>query len=121
MLTRDLTIQTLLNTLDFRGADIAVRINPLKTALAEADIEAIFSNETKPTTIVVPKVETQEELTWLFDKVEHVWDTLPDPDEMVNVLVQIESVWWCRVVLRGDHSPPPEMQNLPIFILHCKT
>lgn len=84
--------QELLNTMNFRGADVAVRINPLMTELAEADLEAIFRNERQPNTLVVPKVESAAELTWLFDLVEEICNDLPDPENMVKVLVQIESV-----------------------------
>ena len=41
-----------------------------RTELAEEDLKAIFNSTTLPGSIVVPKVESKEQMMWFFDVVD---------------------------------------------------
>ena len=74
-----------LDKFDFGRSEVAVRINPLMTELCEADIEAILSGPALPQAIVVPKVETVQQMKWFFDKVSVLWSSIllqPSPRHM---------------------------------------
>ena len=71
---------------------VAVRINPLQTQLAEDDITAIFARSSvQPSTIVVPKVDSADDLEWLFDHVYTTVETAREDADVVDLLTQVES------------------------------
>jgi len=85
------TAVKLLGELDFGRSETAVRINPLMTDLAQADLDALFAKGTTlPGTIVVPKVESREQMMWLFDIVDEYMEERDDFGT-INMLGQIES------------------------------
>lgn len=54
-----------LSTLDFSNtADVAVRINSVSSGLAEADLLALSEAENLPMTLMLPKVDSCEEVLW---------------------------------------------------------
>eukprot|EP00041_Stephanoeca_diplocostata_P028052 m.784290 g.784290 ORF g.784290 m.784290 type:complete len:377 (-) comp23297_c0_seq6:334-1464(-) len=83
------SITEILAELDFGDSDVAVRINPLMTELAEADIKALYSAPTLPKSLVIPKVETSIQMEWLFDMVDKCMKD--DLIDNMNVLIQVES------------------------------
>lgn len=56
--------------LDFGGSEAAVRINPVSSGLAEDDLAAVLSAKRLPDALVVPKVESQDEVHWVLDRVQ---------------------------------------------------
>lgn len=88
---REMVIKVL-ETVDFGDSDVAVRINPLQTQLAEDDITAIFARSSvQPSTIVVPKVDSADDLEWLFDHVYTTVETAREDADVVDLLTQVES------------------------------
>jgi hypothetical protein len=55
--------------LDFGGSEAAVRINPVSSGLAEEDLAAVLSAKRLPDALVVPKVESLDEVQWILDRV----------------------------------------------------
>ena len=58
-------IATGLSTVDFGRSERLVRINPVSSGLAEADLTEVLSSSTLPDGLVLPKVESADELRWL--------------------------------------------------------
>jgi hypothetical protein len=58
-------IVTALETVDFGGSERAVRINALMTDAAREDLAALFAGAVLPDCLVVPKVDTPEQLDWV--------------------------------------------------------
>ncbi len=57
-----------LDELDFGRAEKLVRINPAGSSLADEDLQAVLP--ARPDGIVIPKVETAEQLAWVSAKLE---------------------------------------------------
>jgi hypothetical protein len=55
--------------LDFGSSEAAVRINPVSSGLAADDLTAVLSAKRLPDALVVPKVESADEVQWVLDKV----------------------------------------------------
>lgn len=55
--------------LDFGASEAAVRINPVSSGLAEEDLKVVLSAKRLPDALVVPKVESQDEVHWVLDRV----------------------------------------------------
>jgi citrate lyase subunit beta-like protein len=49
------------------GRDVAVRINSVQSGWAEEDLKSILSADVLPLTLLVPKIEEKDELTWLAE------------------------------------------------------
>ena len=56
------TIQESLQTLNLGRTECAVRINSMDSGFANEDLKVIFSGKKTPQTILLPKVETKEDL-----------------------------------------------------------
>ncbi len=54
-----------LATVDFGGSERAVRINALMTDAARDDLAALFEGPVLPDCLVVPKVDTPQQLDWV--------------------------------------------------------
>lgn len=81
-----------LEEVDFGDKDVAVRINPPQTEFALDDLEAIFkTSKVQPKTLVVPKVDTTEDMDWLFDKVYEIGSKDLEFKDNIDVLTQVES------------------------------
>ena len=59
------TIAKILQTTKFASADVAVRINPPRTDVAEEDLKTLFGAAILPQTLVVPKVNEPADLEWV--------------------------------------------------------
>lgn len=70
--------------------DLAVRVNSVSSGLAEEDLEEVFKANRLPDTIMLPKVESKEEIQWFS---EHVKSHLSDrPNEKpVRVVIFTET------------------------------
>lgn len=55
--------------LDFGASEAAVRINPVSSGLAEEDLKVVLSAKRLPDALVVPKVESEDEVHWVLDRV----------------------------------------------------
>jgi citrate lyase beta subunit len=55
--------------LDFGSSEAAVRINPVSSGLAADDLAAVLSAKRLPDAVVVPKVESADEVHWVLDRV----------------------------------------------------
>lgn len=51
--------------LDFGHSEVCVRINSVTSGFAEDDLSAIFNSKVLPNSIVVPKVDTLEDIKWV--------------------------------------------------------
>lgn len=49
-----------------------MRINPVSSGLAEEDLAAVLGAKRLPDALVVPKVETQDEVAWILDRVQAI-------------------------------------------------
>ena len=59
------TIVKILETIDFGKSERAVRMNPVGSPHAEKDLKTIFSGKVLPDALVVPKVDTLDQLKWV--------------------------------------------------------
>ncbi|NP_001087346.1 citrate lyase beta like L homeolog [Xenopus laevis] len=62
------TIVKTLEELDLGSTEKCVRINSVSSGLAEADLEVILQSRVLPSCIMLPKVESSEEVAWFADK-----------------------------------------------------
>lgn len=61
-----------LQTLDFGRSEVAVRLNAVSTGLCGRDIREVFSNRVLPDVVILPKVESPEDVEYLARRVESV-------------------------------------------------
>lgn len=59
------------------AAEAAVRINPVCSGLAEEDLAAVLSARRLPNALVVPKVESPDDIRWIFDRVQRLLSKQP--------------------------------------------
>lgn len=59
-----ITVKTLENV-EFGQTEKCVRINSVSSSLAEEDIEVILESKILPTSLMLPKVESVEEIRWV--------------------------------------------------------
>lgn len=50
---------------EFGASEVAVRINAVSSGIAEEDLSAIMGCDNPASTIVVPKVDTVQECSWV--------------------------------------------------------
>ncbi|EDQ84319.1 uncharacterized protein MONBRDRAFT_34754 [Monosiga brevicollis MX1] len=82
-------IPDILSSTNFGRSEVAVRINPVDTPHAWHDLEAVLGASTRPHTIVVPKVDTPEQMEWLYDAVQTL---SPDSNtKPLHLITQVES------------------------------
>jgi citrate lyase beta subunit len=62
------TIRQALHSLDFGSSEYLVRINPVGSGLEATDLELVLP--ARPQGIVIPKLESGEQLRWVSDRVE---------------------------------------------------
>ncbi|KAE8625892.1 hypothetical protein XENTR_v10006432 [Xenopus tropicalis] len=62
------TIVKTLEELDLGSTEKCVRINSVSSDLAEADLEVILQSRVLPSCLMLPKVESSEEVAWFADK-----------------------------------------------------
>ncbi|VEN50123.1 unnamed protein product [Callosobruchus maculatus] len=67
--------------------DLGVRVNSIDTGLCGDDLTSCLSSKNIPDTILLPKVESTEELNWFADKT----DSLLKNDQKINLIVYIET------------------------------
>ncbi|XP_043547228.1 citramalyl-CoA lyase, mitochondrial isoform X1 [Chiloscyllium plagiosum] len=63
-----ITIAETLNRPHVGRTDLCVRINSVSSGLAELDMEVILQSKELPPTLMLPKVETVEEIKWFADR-----------------------------------------------------
>ncbi|XP_048454259.1 citramalyl-CoA lyase, mitochondrial isoform X1 [Rhincodon typus] len=63
-----LTIAEMLSRPHVGRTDLCVRINSVSSGLAELDMEVILQSKELPPTLMLPKVETVEEIKWFADR-----------------------------------------------------
>ena len=56
------TINRMLGKLDFGRTECVVRVNAVGSGLMEEDLRAVFDSDTLPETIMVPKMNSVQEL-----------------------------------------------------------
>lgn len=59
------------------SGEVAVRINPVSSSLAADDLAAVLSARRLPNALVVPKVETPDDVHWVFDQVQQLLSKRP--------------------------------------------
>ncbi|KAM4796846.1 citramalyl-CoA lyase, mitochondrial isoform 2-T2 [Rhinophrynus dorsalis] len=65
------TIVKALEELDLGSAEKCVRVNSVSSGLAEDDLEVILQSKVLPSSLMLPKVESPDEVTWFADKFLH--------------------------------------------------
>nr|CAH7744372.1 unnamed protein product [Callosobruchus chinensis] len=75
-----------LNPKSIKG-DLGVRVNSIDTGLCEDDLTSCLSAENIPNTVLLPKVESIQELNWFADKT----DALLKSDKKINLIIYIET------------------------------
>lgn len=83
------TIVEALSTLDFARAERLVRINPVGSGLEVDDIRAAL--EGHPDGIVVPKVETQNQIHWASQSITSAEKKNGWPPGMISLIVIVET------------------------------
>jgi citrate lyase beta subunit len=83
------TIAAALHQLDFGCTEKLVRINPVGSGLEAADLEAVLP--VHPDGVVVPKVETAEQLAWVGGKIEAAELANGWPLKSIPLLAIVES------------------------------
>ncbi|MBN2388653.1 MAG: CoA ester lyase [Anaerolineales bacterium] len=83
------TIAAALGELDFGRSERLARINPVGSGLEADDLEAVLP--ARPDGIVIPKVETAEQLVWVGERIEaaelaHGW-----PVKSIRILADVET------------------------------
>ncbi|KXJ27828.1 citramalyl-CoA lyase, mitochondrial [Exaiptasia diaphana] len=81
-------ICSLLGELEFGHSEVCVRINSVSSGLAEDDLSAIFSSKVLPNTIVIPKVDTLEDMKWISEK---IGSLMKPKNEKIKLITQTES------------------------------
>ncbi|GIX85457.1 citramalyl-CoA lyase, mitochondrial [Caerostris extrusa] len=61
-------IREIAESFDFKNIEFAVRINSLDSGLAEEDLLSILNCRNLPDTLMVPKVESADDIIWIHDK-----------------------------------------------------
>uniref|UniRef100_A0A8C4NLK8 Citrate lyase beta like n=1 Tax=Eptatretus burgeri TaxID=7764 RepID=A0A8C4NLK8_EPTBU len=84
------TIRNALATLPQGGPERTVRLNSVASGIAEEDLRAILSGPTLPPTLLLPKVDTVEEIRWFADQFSTLMKgrSLPVP---MNLITYVES------------------------------
>ncbi len=83
------TIATALKELDFGCSEKLARINPVGSGLEEEDLAAVLP--ARPDGIVVPKVETVEQLVWVSECLERAEQTYGWPSGSLRLLAIMET------------------------------
>ncbi|MDD2695344.1 MAG: CoA ester lyase [Anaerolineales bacterium] len=83
------TIHDALRELDFSRSERLARINPVASSLAQVDLEAVLP--ARPDGIVVPKVESSEELRWVDEQIRKAEASHGWPLQSIRMLAIIES------------------------------
>ncbi|XP_072300964.1 citramalyl-CoA lyase, mitochondrial [Eucyclogobius newberryi] len=65
------TIPRILAELDLGRTEKCVRVNSVSSGLADADLQVILQAEVLPPAIMLPKVETTDEVQWFHDRFQH--------------------------------------------------
>lgn len=83
------TIAAALRELDFGRSERLARINPVGSGLEEADLAAVLPE--RPDGIVIPKVETWEQLAWVSNHLERAEQANGWPSGSLRLLAIIET------------------------------
>ena len=89
---RQSAINTLNNYTFLPRSEIAIRINPYSSGLAQDDITAILSSNNMPNTICLPKVESPEEIKWLSLEITKQIGSKGDNIEIIGMIETPNSV-----------------------------
>ncbi|PAA56254.1 hypothetical protein BOX15_Mlig027948g1, partial [Macrostomum lignano] len=76
------------------GRSVAVRVNPPAEAeqLAEEDVRCVMDSARPPDVLVLPKVESADDVAWLSGQLERHWRRPPSgPNSAVPLILMIES------------------------------
>lgn len=82
-------VKNMIETMDFYGAELTVRVNALDTPYGQADLEAIVPLQ--PDAIRVPKVSTPDDILQVIARVEAIEDRLGLPHDKMGVHPLIET------------------------------
>jgi citrate lyase beta subunit len=83
------TILTALNSLDFGRSERLARINRVGSGLESEDLEAVLP--ARPAGIVVPKVETTDEVRWVDGQLSSAESRFGWPDGSLALIIQAET------------------------------
>lgn len=83
------TIVEALRTLDFRRSERLVRINPTGSGLAEDDLQVVLP--ARPQGVVVPKVESADQVRWVSEQIAAVEAREGWPEGEIALLLVVET------------------------------
>lgn len=83
------TIAEALQLIDFSQSERLVRINPVGSSLVDEDLDVVLP--AKPDGIVIPKIESQEQISWVSDKILKVEKGLGWTIGEIVIIVIVES------------------------------
>jgi citrate lyase beta subunit len=83
------TIASALRELDFGGSEKLVRINAVGSGLENEDLQGVLL--VRPDGVILPKVETPEQLRWLGEKIEAAELAYGWPIHSVRLLAAVET------------------------------
>jgi citrate lyase beta subunit len=103
-----------LQTVDFGRSERLVRINAIGSGLETDDLEALFGASAppdlrRPDGIVVPKVESPEQVHWVSDRLEQAEQRFGWPAGCLALVIQIETALglvYVREVLSAQLTAP---------------
>jgi len=87
---RDVICQ-MLGEVDFGRSERCVRINSIDSGMADDDVKAVFGARCRPQAIVIPKVESVDQVDWIADRLKRVGQSSsPRSDSFLRLIVMIE-------------------------------
>ena len=102
------TIAAALRELDFRRSEKLTRINAVSSGLEAEDIQAVLP--CRPDGLVIPKVETPEQIQWASEKIEAAERSHGWPLHSIRLLAGVETP---KAILNlREIASPPRLQAL---------
>lgn len=100
-----MTVVKALEKFAFGRTEKCVRINSVSSGLAEEDIKVILKSSVLPTSLMLPKVETVEEVRWVS---KWIYDTVSVLDDDLRVQSYIS------MLAQLQSSPEVNGTNIPL-------
>lgn len=85
------SIQKWLPDLDFGRSESVVRMNSIDTSFAADDLESVLTSKHLPNAIMIPKIESADQILWLFDESEKHLRSTGYHDKQLKVIGQSET------------------------------
>jgi len=84
-------IQKWLPVTDFGQSESVVRINSIDSPFAEEDLKSVLTSDHLPNAIMIPKIETSDQIHWLYDQAQKHLDNTGHHNTTLKVIGQSET------------------------------